>query len=119
MQKRDKRTSFLLQGNREVTTQEARDFAAYHGIGFAETSAKTGQNVEEAFQMVTQQIYDKIETGEYRLEDGWDGIKKGYFGLARRSLVSRGGRSDSGGSGRPGRTNTVDLTEGEPAYQCC
>ena len=43
------------QGNREVTTQEARDFAAYHGIGFAETSAKTGQNVEEAFQMVTQQ----------------------------------------------------------------
>ena len=45
----------ILQGNREVTTQEARDFAAYHGIGFAETSAKTGQNVEEAFQMVTQQ----------------------------------------------------------------
>ena len=45
----------FLQGNREVTTQEARDFAAYHGIGFAETSAKTGQNVEEAFQMVTQQ----------------------------------------------------------------
>ena len=38
-----------------MTTQEARDFAAYHGIGFAETSAKTGQNVEEAFQMVTQQ----------------------------------------------------------------
>ena len=71
------------QGNREVTTQEARDFAAYHGIGFAETSAKTGQNVEEAFQMVTQQIFDKIQTGEYRLEDGWDGIKKGYFGLAR------------------------------------
>ena len=67
------------------------------------------------------QIYDKIQSGEYRLEDGWDGIKKGYFGLARRSLVSRGGRSDSGGSGGSGgRANTVSLTaEGEPAYQCC
>ena len=38
-----------------------RAFAESHDIGFLETSAKTGYNVEDTFQLLTQQIYDKIQ----------------------------------------------------------
>ncbi len=54
----------LTTGNpraREVSNEEAREFAESHEIGFVETSAKTGFNVEDAFQYLTQQIYDKIQ----------------------------------------------------------
>lgn len=43
-----------------------------------ETSAKTGSNVEEAFVLVAQEVYNRIQTGEYKVEDGWDGIKTGF-----------------------------------------
>jgi len=64
---------------REVQVEEAQALAEYHGISFLETSAKTSLNVEEAFTVISQQIYDKIKSGEYKVEDGWDGIKTGYF----------------------------------------
>jgi Ras family len=35
--------------------------AEYHQIPFLETSAKTGLNVEEAFTVISQLIYDKIK----------------------------------------------------------
>ena len=53
--------------------------ADYHGIPFLETSAKTGENVEEAFSLISQAIYDKVERGEYKIEEGWDGIKAGFL----------------------------------------
>jgi Ras-related protein Rab-39B len=67
------------EGYREVSVEEAQALAEYHQISFLETSAKTGLNVEEAFTVISQQIYDKIQSGEYKVEDGWDGIKTGYF----------------------------------------
>lgn len=48
------------------------------GLHHVETSAKTGQNVEEAFTLVTEEVYNRIQTGEYKVEDGWDGIKTGF-----------------------------------------
>ncbi|XP_014239657.1 ras-related protein Rab-39A isoform X2 [Cimex lectularius] len=63
---------------REVSEEEAQRFAQKHGIFYVETSAKTGLNVEEAFRAVTQQVYNRIQSGEYKIEDGWDGIKTGY-----------------------------------------
>ena len=53
--------------------------AEYHGIAFMETSAKLGTNVEEAFTVISEEIYNKLETGEYKVEEGWDGIKAGHF----------------------------------------
>jgi len=64
--------------DREVTTKEAEQFAQKHGIQFLETSARTGFNVERAFRIITQEIYDKVQSGEFSIEDGWDGIKSGY-----------------------------------------
>lgn len=65
-------------GQREVSKEEAKAFADNSGLFFIETSAKNGLNVEEAFRAVTQEVYNRIQTGEYRIEDGWDGIKTGF-----------------------------------------
>ena len=66
--------------NREVSEDEARAWAEFNNIPFVETSAKSGLNVEDIFAILAQSIYDRIESGEYKLDDGWDGIKRGYYG---------------------------------------
>jgi len=90
-----------VEGHREVSIQEAQALAEYHGIPFLETSSKTGLNVEEAFTVISQQIYDKIQRGEYKVEEGWDGIKMGFL-------------QRSGGLGPQG-----DLVEAQPARSNC
>lgn len=65
-------------GQREVSREEAKSFADQHGLFQIETSAKNGMNVEEAFRLVTQEVYNRIQSGEYKVEDGWDGIKTGF-----------------------------------------
>ncbi|KAH8386909.1 hypothetical protein KR093_003392 [Drosophila rubida] len=65
-------------GHREVSTEDGQGFAKQHGLHFVETSARTGANVEEAFRMVTQEVYARIRSGVYKAEDGWDGIKSGF-----------------------------------------
>ncbi|KAL0275404.1 UNVERIFIED_CONTAM: hypothetical protein PYX00_003258 [Menopon gallinae] len=65
-------------GCRAVSTEEAKAFADFHDIPHIETSAKSGAFVEEAFRAVTQQVYNRVLSGEYTVEDGWDGIKKGF-----------------------------------------
>ncbi|KAF5301834.1 hypothetical protein FQA39_LY10619 [Lamprigera yunnana] len=65
-------------GHREVSKEEAKVFADQNGLHLVETSARKGTNVEEAFRSVTQEVYNRIQTGEYKVEDGWDGIKTGF-----------------------------------------
>lgn len=65
-------------GQREVSKEEAKAFADQNGLFLVETSAKNGMNVEEAFRSVTQEIFNRIQSGEYKIEDGWDGIKTGF-----------------------------------------
>ncbi|XP_031627799.1 ras-related protein Rab-39B [Contarinia nasturtii] len=60
---------------REVSRDEAKAFAEQNGLFFVETSARTGVNVEEVFNMVTNEVYARIQSGEYKIEEGWDGIK--------------------------------------------
>lgn len=64
--------------NREVSVQEAKAFAEQNELIFVETSARTGINVREAFALVTQEIYNRIKSGEYKVESGWEGIKTGF-----------------------------------------
>ncbi|XP_044760995.1 ras-related protein Rab-39B [Coccinella septempunctata] len=65
-------------GRREVSKEEAKTFADQHGMFHVETSSKYGWNVEDAFKKVTQEIYNRVQSGEYKIEDGWDGIKTGF-----------------------------------------
>ena len=45
-----------LADQREVSNEEARDFAERVGLKYIETSARTGQNIEEAFCSLVQLI---------------------------------------------------------------
>ncbi|GFS41749.1 ras-related protein Rab-39B [Trichonephila inaurata madagascariensis] len=67
-----------LEGSRVVSTEEGKAFAESHGLSFIETSAKTGYNLENTFTNISQQIYDKIQSGELKMQDGWDGIRTGF-----------------------------------------
>ena len=48
-----------LEGKRVVTKEEAQAFADKYGLPLFETSAKSGQGVEEAFQTLIQKVYDR------------------------------------------------------------
>ncbi|GAM21890.1 hypothetical protein SAMD00019534_050650, partial [Acytostelium subglobosum LB1] len=50
-----------LETNRQVSTSEASAFAQEHGLLFFETSAKTGSNVDLAFEQTSKIILDKLE----------------------------------------------------------
>ena len=52
-----------LEEKRAVTYQEGKDFADSNGMKFIETSAKTCQQVNEAFETLTQEII-KITTNK-------------------------------------------------------
>jgi len=83
----DQNISIILVGNkcdlaeadpskRKVTAEEAREWAETHGLKAAvETSAKTGESVEEAFVDCAKEIYKNIVGGVYDLNDKSHGIK--------------------------------------------
>ncbi|VDM51040.1 unnamed protein product [Toxocara canis] len=77
---------------KEVMYEEGEYFAKYHRIKFIETSAVTGENVQEAFTMVAREINARIESGALRLVDGWEGIK---CGMSRSKSISLSDVSES------------------------
>jgi Ras-related protein Rab-2A len=82
---------------REVSYEEGETFARENGLIFLETSAKTAQNVEEAFLQTATKIYDNIQTGAYDLSNDAYGIKVGMPGgvSARRIDVGASQSSQS------------------------
>lgn len=64
-----------LEEAREVTFLEASNFAQENDLIFLETSAKTGENVEESFLKCAKTILAKIETGEIDPETIGSGIQ--------------------------------------------
>ena len=66
-----------LENKREVTYEEGSIYAQKNGMIFFETSAKTGQNINEVFIKSTNDIAKNIENNFYDLESGNCGIKKG------------------------------------------
>jgi len=67
-------TIILLIGNkrdlddqRDVTYEEANLFAEENGLIFVETSAKTGENVEEAFLKTSKLIFQSVQDGNLDL----------------------------------------------------
>ena len=68
-------TSMILVGNkadladaqrskRKIRQEEAEHVAHELGIPYIETSALSGQNVERAFQLITDKIYDTLELSD-------------------------------------------------------
>uniref|UniRef100_A0A6B2LIG9 Ras-related protein Rab-18 n=1 Tax=Arcella intermedia TaxID=1963864 RepID=A0A6B2LIG9_9EUKA len=93
-------TQILLIGNksdkedqREVSTERGIEFSRLNNINFMETSAKTGDNVDRAFQIILQDIH-KLTEKFVKLE-------------SRRTKSSVQGRA------------TVKLTTDSPAEETC
>jgi Ras-related protein Rab-2A len=52
-----------LESKRQVSKEEGEAFAQQHGLVFMETSAKTAQNVDEAFVRTANAIYENVQKG--------------------------------------------------------
>ncbi|AQK53229.1 ypt homolog3 [Zea mays] len=65
-----------LSHRRAVSYEEGEQFAKEHGLVFMEASAKTAQNVEEAFIKTAGTIYKKIQDGIFDVsnEFGMEGV---------------------------------------------
>lgn len=66
-----------LKNEREVSTEEGQEFAEKHNLIFFETSAKTAQNVEQAFVQSAVVINENIKNAQYDLRTENIGIKPG------------------------------------------
>jgi len=71
---------------RQVTTEQGAAFAREHGLLFVESSAKSGHNVDRAFEDASRDILDKIQRGVFD-DDRSPGVKltKHAPGISDRS----------------------------------
>ena len=68
-----------LSDQRKVSYEKGLEFAQSNNVNFIETSAKTGENVENLFYNCTNDIANKIKNNEYDLNDDSCGIKVGII----------------------------------------
>eukprot|EP00033_Pygsuia_biforma_P002237 GCRY01002477.1.p1 GENE.GCRY01002477.1~~GCRY01002477.1.p1 ORF type:complete len:212 (-),score=37.61 GCRY01002477.1:769-1404(-) len=82
-----------LEDDREVTFMEATRFAQENDLLFLETSALSGENVEEVFLKCSRSILNKIETGVIDPEQMGSGIQIGDATLKRLSRQNAAAKS--------------------------
>merc|ERR1712098_700329 len=81
-----------LEAQRDVTYEEARQFAEENGLMFVEASAKTGDGVEEAFLETARKIYQNIQDGSLDLNAAESGVqhKPSQSGAVRSINAAQG-----------------------------
>ncbi|XP_042612756.1 ras-related protein Rab-14-like isoform X1 [Cyprinus carpio] len=77
-----------LEAQRDVTYEEAKQFAEENGLLFLEASAKTGENVEDAFLEAAKKIYQNIQDGSLDLNAAESGVQ-------HKPTAPQGGRLSS------------------------
>ena len=89
-----------LEEKRAVSYDEGSEFAIRNGIIFAETSAKTGDGIEEIFLKSAKEIAKNMSENYYDLTSETCGIKKGNVRKSSsknvKDVVSSGSGSGSG-----------------------
>jgi Ras-related protein Rab-4B len=83
-----------LEADREVTFMEASRFSQENELSFLETSALTGENVEEVFLKCTRSILAKIDAGELDPDRVGSGIQYGNAQLRRVTPQQQSGTSE-------------------------
>ncbi|CAD8050614.1 unnamed protein product [Paramecium sonneborni] len=74
-----------LDERREVKTEEAKNYAQKQGFTYFETSAKTGENVDNVFETMANQVLKKIDSGEIDPTQEVYGIKIGSIGIKKKN----------------------------------
>ena len=92
-----------LEAQRDVTFEEARQFAEENGLMFVEASAKTGDGVEEAFLETARKIYQNIQDGSLDLNAAESGVQH---------------KPSAGSGGSSGTTNLTDSSENSKECNC-
>ena len=64
-----------LANNRAVSTAEAKDFAVQHGLKFFETSALSGDKIDDAFIETAHAVYAQILEGKIELNNPSSGAR--------------------------------------------
>ena len=80
-----------MESKRSVSIAEGKEFADKHGLLFAETSAKTAEEVEQAFIKTAAVIYEKIKSGQIDTTNEDSGIKEGM--IRESQILQSGGRA--------------------------
>ena len=78
-----------LEDKRKVSFQEGKDFAESNGMKFMETSAKTASKVQEAFELLTNEIIKASISKEKGLEKKENNIKLFIFLQEVQILLER------------------------------
>ena len=64
-----------LESNRAVSTAEAKDFADQHGLKFFETSAKSGEKIDDSFIETAHSVHSLILDGKIELNNPSSGAR--------------------------------------------
>jgi Ras-related protein Rab-14 len=80
-----------LEDQRDVSFEEAQQFAKENGLLFVEASAKTGSNVEEAFLKNARLIFQSIQDGNVDLNAEAGVQKRGTVAQAQDAPPKDGG----------------------------
>lgn len=85
-----------MEKNRQVSREEAAQFAKENGLFFLETSAKSADNIEKAFVQTAEEIQKKILGGDIDMNSETNGVKLAPP-QGGSSLPSANASSNSGG----------------------
>jgi len=77
-----------LESTREVSFEEASQFAKENGLIFLETSAKTGENVEEVFVNTSKIIFKNVQDGSMEVSSDGGVTKRSDKGSVSSESLS-------------------------------
>ena len=84
-----------LEVNRKVTYDEGKEYATKNNFIFLETSALSGKNINEIFELSVKKIDENLSNGVYDLNNDGCGIKEGIPKTESFTIKSDKGKKTS------------------------